>query len=118
MQSANDASEKYKALKAENESLKFQNEKLSERADALAAQVKWFQKQLFGSKSERRIADTPKEQLFLGEQFQQETAEPETRTVAAHQRKKRKSQSVDGASRSCFSTRQFRWKRSMSRILK
>jgi transposase len=89
-------------LKTENESLKSQNEKLSERADALAAQVKWFQKQLFGSKSERRVAETPKEQLFLGEQFQQETSEAETQTVAEHQRKKRKTKSEDGDKQELF----------------
>ena len=102
MISANEAIEKYDTLKAENESLKSQVDTYSERIEELTAQVKWFQKQLFGSKSERRIAETPKEQLFLGEQFQQETAEPETQTVAAHQRKKRKSQSVDGDKQELF----------------
>ena len=95
MISANEAIEKYGALKAENDQLKSRNE-------ALAAQIKWFQKQLFGSKSERRISETPKEQLFLGEQFQQATAEAETQTIAAHERKKRKIKSEDGDKQELF----------------
>ena len=72
------------------------------RIDNLAAQVKWFQKQLFGQKSERRVIEPPKEQLFLGEQFVEETAEDETRTVKEHERKKRKTRSVDGDEENLF----------------
>ncbi len=89
-------------LKAENTALKSENTKLTERNESLAAQVKWFQKQLFGSKSERRIAETVKEQLFLGEQFQEENNDAETQVVAAHERKKRKAQSVDGDKQNLF----------------
>jgi transposase len=95
MISANEAIEKYDALKAEIVQLRIRNEELT-------AQVKWFQKQLFGSKSERRISEAPKEQLFLGEQFQQETAEAETQTIAAHERKKRKTESADGDKQELF----------------
>jgi transposase len=95
MTSANEAIEKYDALKAENDQLKSRNE-------ALTAQIKWFQKQLFGSKSERRISETAKEQLFLGEQFQQATAEAETQTIAEHERKKRKTESLDGDKQDLF----------------
>jgi transposase len=102
MISASEKSDKYAALEAENARLKSQNEKFSERLAELTAQVKWFQNQLFGSKSERRVAETPKEQLFLGEQFQKETVEEKTETVAAHQRKKRKTESVDGDKQNLF----------------
>jgi hypothetical protein len=51
--------------------------------EELSAQVHWFKKQLFGQKSERRISSPPKEQLFLGEQFQEETPkEEETQNIA------------------------------------
>ncbi len=76
--------------------------KLAARNEELTAQVKWFQKQLFGQKSERRIIETPQEQLYLGEQFKKETAEEETRTVKEHERKKRKTRSTDGDNENLF----------------
>jgi len=102
MISADKYKEKCDILANENVELKSQIEQLSERVNSLNAQIKWFQKQIFGSKSERRIEDVPKEQLWLGEQFQQETAEAETQTVAAHERKKRKTESVDGDKQNLF----------------
>ena len=102
MNSAAKKSKTLEALKAENTELQSEVSKLTERNDALAAQVKWFQKQLFGSKSERRITETPKEQLFLGEQFSKETEASETQVVAAHERKKRKEKSTDGDHQNLF----------------
>lgn len=83
------------ALQAQISHLIAQNEQLS-------SQVQWFQKQLFGQKSERRVFDAPAEQLFLGQQFQEETAEEESRTVKEHQRKKRKACSEDGDDQKLF----------------
>jgi transposase len=102
MISAAEYEEKCTVLQSENTELKSQNEKLAERNAALTAQINWFQKQIFGSKSERRIVETQKEQLCLGEQFQKETVEAETETVAAHQRKKRTTQSSDGDKQNLF----------------
>lgn len=82
-------------LRSEIGFLKTKNEELS-------AQVKWFQNQLFGQKSERRIVDTPKEQLFLGEQFQEQTDEVETRTVKEHKRKTKRTESTDGDEQKLF----------------
>lgn len=70
--------------------------------EKLTAQLKWFQKQLFGQKSERRVIEEAKEQLHLGEQFQEETAEPETQIVKEHERKKRKTRSEDGDDQKLF----------------
>lgn len=83
-------------LEEGNRQLQSEVEKQAARIEELAAQVKWFQKQLFGKKSERRIIDPAKEQLYLGEQFKQKTAESETQTVKAHERKKTRTQSKDG----------------------
>ena len=107
MISANKQSQKLAKLEAENAQFKSeiiqfknQNNNLSTKVEELSAQVKWFQNQLFGQKSERRIIESPKEQLFLGEQFNKETIEEESRTVKEHKRKKTKS--VDGDSQKLF----------------
>jgi len=85
-----------------NLQLQTELEKQAARIEELAAQLKWFQKQLFGQKSERRILEPPKEQLYLGEQFQQATAEAETQTVQEHERKKRIIKSKDGDNEGMF----------------
>jgi transposase len=90
------------ALQKENESLKAEVNQLSSRIEELSAQVKWFQNQLFGQKSERRIPVSSPDQLYLGQQFQDETAPVETETVKEHQRKKRKTQSEDGDDQKLF----------------
>lgn len=89
-------------LLQKNSELEAENSQLAARVKELAAQVKWFQKQLFGQKSERRIIEPPKEQLSLGEQFQGETVEAETKTIKEHQRKKRKTRSTDGDEQDLF----------------
>lgn len=64
-----------------------------QRIDALQQQLDWLQRQVFGRKSERRILDTPPQQLCLGEQFAQPAPEPPTQdtalTVQAHTRQRR-----------------------------
>ncbi len=89
-------------LKSEVEKKDICIDEQAARIGKLEAQVKWFQKQLFGQKSERRIVEVAKEQLYLGEQFREETAEPETRTVKEHERKKRKTASKDGDDEKLF----------------
>jgi transposase len=90
MNSALEILEKNAELQAENLRLVTSNQELINRVEALEAQVKWFQKQIFGQKSERRVFEPSPEQMFLGEQFQKETGEAETQVVQAHERKKRK----------------------------
>ena len=93
------------SLNATNLELTLRNEhleKLVGRVDELTAQVQWFQKQLFGQKSEKRLPETPEEQLFLGQQFQTETVEEEKRTIKEHQRKTRKPDSVDNDNQNLF----------------
>jgi transposase len=62
------------------------------RNEELSRQVEWFKRQLFGSKSERRVVDPEGRQLWLGEAQgeQGRTAEPAI-TVAEHQRRRRRS---------------------------
>ena len=88
-------------FKAENIQFKNQNDSLAVKVRELAAQVKWFQNQLFGQKSERRIIEVPKEQLFLDEQFKTEIAEEEIRIVKEHKRKK-KTRIKDGDNQELF----------------
>ena len=54
----------------DNRLIQSQNDKLTAQVEELTAQVKWFQNQLFGRKSERREMGPPPEQRFLGQQFQ------------------------------------------------
>lgn len=110
MLTASEYKDKIAHLEAENRSLAINNKnladsnkKLSLKVEELAAQLKWFQKQIFGKTSERRVVETPKEQLFLGAQFQKDkTEKEETQTIAEHQRKKRKRRSVDGDNEKLF----------------
>ena len=89
-------------LQSGNVQLQSEVTKQAARIEELVAQVKWFQNQIFGKKSERRIIEPAKEQLYLGEQFKQETDEAETHTVKAHERKKAKTQSKDGDNAKLF----------------
>ena len=85
------------------EYLEAENKVLASRIEELAAQLKWFQNQIFGRTSERRVFESPKEQLFLAEQFRnKESQEEETQTIAEHKRKKRKHRSVDGDDEKLF----------------
>ena len=102
MISAVENSQNDATLEAENVCLKSENIQLTARVEELSAQVRWFQKQLFGEKSERRVIEPAKEQLYLGEQFQEETGEEETRIVKEHKRKKRRTRSTDGEDESLF----------------
>ena len=90
------------ALQKKNEQLEAEVIQLSSRVEELSAQVKWFQNQLFGQKSERRIPLSSPDQLYLGQQFQEETAPAETETIKEHQRKKRKTKSEDGDDQKLF----------------
>jgi transposase len=89
-------------LNAQNAELKDRVTKFSSRIEELAAQVKWFQNQIFGKRSERRIVDSHPQQLFLGEQFQKETTKEETQTVKEHTRKKRRTHATDLEDSSLF----------------
>ena len=91
------------ALKAEIVCLKSENLQLKSQLEELAAQVKWFQNQIFGQKSEKRINEPGKEQLCLGEQFQKQTDQAEeNQTVKEHERKKHKAPSTDGDDQKLF----------------
>ena len=107
--------------KAEISHLTDGNQQLQSEVKRLAAQVKWFQNQLFGQKSERRVVEPLAGQLFLGEQFKPEIGETETETkvVKEHKRKKSKARSVDGDAfetvllfRCCYGQRLLRSKNS------
>jgi transposase len=62
------------------------HQELQSAHDELARQVEWFKRELFGSKSERRIFDVENRQLTLGELFRQRTGEAPAIEVPAHLR--------------------------------
>lgn len=102
MVSAATGSSKMDILNTENARLRAQNASLKANVEELAAQVKWFQNQIFGKRSERRIVEPSPKQLFLGEQFQKETDTEETQTVKEHKRKKRRTRPTDLEDSSLF----------------
>ena len=58
------------------------------RNEALSRQLEWFKRQIFGSKSERRVAEPDAQQPFLGESLQTPAPDPDaTITIAEHRRR-------------------------------
>lgn len=84
------------ALLVSQQNLSQRNEELTGKVEELRRQLEWFQRQLFGSKSERRLAATVDgRQLLLGEQLAQESASAvAVETVRSYAR--RRSQDVLG----------------------
>ncbi|MCC7141991.1 MAG: hypothetical protein IT349_07785, partial [Candidatus Eisenbacteria bacterium] len=85
------------ALRAEHDALLHQHQELRLSHDELARQVEWFKRQIFGSKSERRIFAPNGEQLTLGDLLRAETASvsaPEIQ-VPAHRRRTRSGSSAE-----------------------
>ncbi|MGH7179975.1 MAG: IS66 family transposase [Tepidisphaeraceae bacterium] len=61
---------------------------LREQLDAAHRQLEWFKRQLFGAKSERRLADQNAQQLSLGEGLEAPAAErAAAREIPAHTRR-------------------------------
>jgi transposase len=75
---------------------------LKERIAQLEQQVAWFQRQLFGEKSERRHLEPPPQQMSLGEALAPTTQPPPSRAVAAHQRRLAAKPAEDGAAERLF----------------
>lgn len=74
-------------------------EELVDRLIAAETQLRWFKKQLFGAKSERRIDLLPDaSQLSLGGVAAPSVAEPATREVKGHTRRERVSDREEGES--------------------
>ena len=70
----------------------------SKRFAELEQQNDWFKRQLFGRKSERRIAIESHHQLSLGELVDvEETPPPPTETIKGYQRRQRRKQPLEGA---------------------
>jgi transposase len=63
------------------------HQELQQHAEDLARQVEWFKRQLFGSKSERRLFDPEGRQLTLGEQSRSEPLPVREIEVAGHRRR-------------------------------
>ncbi len=82
--------EEVAALLADRDNLARELTDVQGKLDDAKRQVEWFRRQIFGSKSEKRIAE-PGQQLFLGDST--EAAPPSSATaeieVAPHRRRKR-----------------------------
>jgi len=85
-------------LLSNNELLQNDNTKLRTEVNSLKSQLLWFQKQIFGTKSERRIITPPSNaQLCLGETISKskETLLPEPAdTVKSYARRKSKKEEI------------------------
>jgi transposase len=64
------------------------HQELKQAHEVLAQRLAWFERQLFGAKSERRILDVVRQQLCLGEIASVPTAEAPAVTVGTHQRRR------------------------------
>ncbi len=58
-----------------------------EQIAALQHQIEWFRRQIFGAKSERFIAESNPEQMYLGQMPVPQTQSEKRKTVAAHSRR-------------------------------
>ena len=70
--------------------LRSKDEQIATQAEQIAAlrhQIEWFRRQLFGSKSERFIAEPNPEQMYLGQMPVPEVKSEQRRTVPAHSRR-------------------------------
>lgn len=78
------------ALLESQQELTERNATLTDRNAELQRQLEWFKRQLFGSKSERRLLTAPDgRQLYLGEQLAQEPrSETSTETVRGYVRRR------------------------------
>ena len=103
--------EQVASLLAENERLQKLKDKVGQLESSLEtkdALIRWFQAQLFGPKSEKRLLEelTPEDQLWLGEQMLEhsENPPPPDETVASYERKQRGAKRVE-LSEECSSSR-------------
>lgn len=63
---------------------------LQRENQVLQHQLDWFKRQLFGRKSEQRLVDIPAEQgQLFGDTAIESTVQPDTKTIAAHQRRQK-----------------------------
>lgn len=65
------------------------HQQLADRNEQLARQLEWFKRQLFGSKSERRLLDPDGRQFALGEWREAAASAGTEITVAEHRRRSR-----------------------------
>ncbi len=77
------------ALLAAHEEMLASNEALQKRCRELQTQVDWFKKQLFGSKSERRLQVANSQQLSLGEAFPAESTPEDSVVIPEHKRRRK-----------------------------
>ena len=90
--------EEVAALLASHQQLTASVGELRTRNDELSRQLEWFKRQLFGSKSERRVVDAEGRQMSLGEIGEQDApAEESGVSVAEHQRRRRPKRCIHGA---------------------
>lgn len=67
-----------------------ENERLKDELASLKHRVAWFEKQIFGQKSEKRLVEHPDQQSLLGEPTQTASEAGEKQTIDSYQRGKAK----------------------------
>ena|GEM_PF-102671 len=79
-------------LKQNNAQLEQSNQSLQDKVDSLKQSLAWYEKQLFGRRSERRLAQVTNNQMMLGEMLDpQEMLDPPVKeTIKSYTRKKSK----------------------------
>ena len=77
------------ALLASHQQLESNFAEISARNEQLTRQIEWFKRQLFGSKSERRLLDPDGRQLALGEWREAAAGTGAEITIAEHRRRNR-----------------------------
>jgi len=87
-------------LKKNNDGLIKRNNELKERNKNQATLIQWMQRQIFGQKSERRLAQATNNQLTLG-QILEETSEqpPIKKSVKSYERGLRKKKKLEGSAK-------------------
>jgi transposase len=89
--------ERVAALSTCNNELEQHNSELQQQKAALAVQLEWFKRQLFGEKSERRLPALPSEQLHLGEMLEDERPPAPKETVKEYERRRRPKERLEGS---------------------
>jgi len=70
--------------------LRLKDEQIASQAEQIAAlqhQIEWFRRQIFGQKSERFIAESNPQQMYLGQMPVPETKSEKRKTIPAHTRR-------------------------------
>jgi transposase len=96
-QAASLSKEEIISLLSRNQELTERNRELLERNEEMKVELEWYKNQLFGERSEKRLAVSDPRQLSLGEQFTDSKPPAPEVTVKEYKRKKRRKEPLEGS---------------------